>query len=137
MKSEKESEVSNFEHHLGQGPEIDLDGETIKLMQLDVDYWYHTNKLTGVFSGMSEKDSMQVFRDITKEESESVVTLIKDTLKKSCPNKDDDWIGKIGMKYSYMLIMKILMINNSMMTTPDQKKKQKIVEELKKRQKQA
>lgn len=126
MTDEQESELAR---HFGEGEMFEIDGEKIKLKPLTLKYLPHLYKIYKAFMGANPEDSSKIFEKLDDVTLNSVETLIRETLKKSCPEKGEDWIEEVGLKYSLVLLMKIMEINSAGSNMEEVKKK-KILDRL-------
>lgn len=125
---DEEIKTTELERHFGEGDMFEIDGEKIKLKPLTLKYLPHLYKIYKAFMGATE-DASKIFDKLNDETMASVETLIRETLKKSCPDKTEEWVEEVGLKYSLVLLMKIMELNSAG-TDMESVKKQKILDRL-------
>lgn len=116
-----------FERHIGKAPPIELDGDEFHLVPLGTEFGpallnVQFAFMAGMPDGLGEeeideksfglKEIKQVFGGIDDKAKQDMYYLIRETLKRSYPDKDIDVLDKFGMKYGLQLIMHIININS-------------------------
>ena len=135
QKGEKNmtDEITELERHLGKGPMIEIDGEQVELKALSLESLPDFYKFMKCFIGAGESaNPTDLFKNLDDVSLKALQNMIYKTLKKSCPDKSDDWINEKGMQYSLLLMSKIMELNSAGMS-PDAEKKARLFQELEKR----
>lgn len=135
MEQVKKMGASRFDKFIGNGSEIDIEGEKFLLKPLSTRYIPDFLKAMKPFAGMKPNTQMSTedfIKGLTEESLNSIRTLLEATLEKSFKeewNTDPEKVKEFGMKYFMVLLPKILEIN-SVTTVEDKNKLEKIKERL-------
>lgn len=108
-------EKTELEKHFGEGPEVEIEGVKIELKPLTLKYLPHLYRLYKAFSGSAGKEigTEDIFKNMNDDTMASIQVLIEETLKRSCLDKDEQWRQEMGLKYSLVLLTKIMTINSA------------------------
>jgi len=119
--------MTRFKKHLGEGKEIEIEGEKYTIKPLTTDEAPLFFQLMTLFDGDNGMDVSK----LDKTTSNALVSMLNKTLQKSFPEewKDDEAeVKEFGMKYMMQIFNAVLEIN-----VPQTEPKQDKVEELKQR----
>jgi hypothetical protein len=107
----------DFKRHLSSGEEIEIDGDKLILKPLTVDDLPDFFKIMKAMSGMATENATvaDIFKNMDDDGFNAIKKVIRKSLRKSYPNATDEELDTFGMKYSMLLLPKIMEINSAPM----------------------
>lgn len=120
---------------LGHGAELNIDGEKIYLKPLGIEYFgdfLEMGKAMVVMEGKdtSELTNAEAIKLFTPDIITIITRLIKDTLKKSMPDVEEELRAEWGMKYFGDVLNGIMTVNSFGSSNHGDVKKQQMLEKL-------
>lgn len=117
--------MSRLKKHIGEGEEVDINGEKFLLKPLGVEYYGDFMNIAKGFSGAKDDTDMEgMFKNFTDDNMASINRVVIDTLKKSLPDETEEDINIFAGKYMMQLLPAVTSLNG--MDTGDSRAKQKI-----------
>lgn len=117
--------MSRLKRHIGEGEEVEINGEKFLLKPLGADYFGDFMNIAKGFSGAKGDDDMEgMFKNFNDDTMKSINKVIIDTLKQSLPDETDEDINIFAGKYMMQLLPSITKMNG--LNSEDSRAKQKI-----------
>jgi len=119
--------MTRFKKHLGEGKEIEIEGEKYTIKPLTTDEMPLFLQLMKITNKEGDLDIAK----IDAQTSQSLVVMLNKTLQKSFPTdwkEDEEEVKQFGMKYMTVLLNAIIEVN-----VPNAGEKETKIEELKQR----
>ena len=121
--------MSRFDKHLGQGKEIDFEGEKVLLKPLDVEYLPHFFKIMKSFSGANKDATIEeTLKNLNDDGMNSIKIVIKETLKRSLPEESDEIRDVLGLKFMSDILNCVIELNTP--KTDDSSRKEELIKKM-------
>lgn len=106
--------MSKFSKHIGQGTDVEINGEIFKLKPLTTKYLPKFFKVMKAFSGATEGASVEeALKNVGDDGTQALADIIDATLESSFPDEDAEERQQFGMKYMMTLLPTIIEINSA------------------------
>lgn len=120
-----EQKMSRLKKHIGEGEEVEINGDIFILKPLGAEYFGDFMKMAKGFSGAKDDtDTEGMFKNFTDETMVSINRVVIDTLKISLPDESEEEINIFAGKYMMKLLPAISKMNG--IDSGDSRAKQKI-----------
>lgn len=130
---QEKNRMGKFSKHLGQGSEVEIDGEMFLLKPLTTDQLPLFFKAMKAFSGAGEGGSIEeALKNVDDDGLQAIQQMIDLTLQKSYPEDDEEERKQFGLKYMMDLMTYIFEINTASIGQGEPEK-QKALQEVKKK----
>ena len=126
---------TRFSRHLGEGNEIEIEGQKFVLKPLSTKHLPAFFKAMKSFGSVEGGDTKAVLASLNDESIGAIQSLIENTLEKSFPEEwkaDEEEVKEWGMKNMMEILPKIFEINTPEDKSTESKKKDRIMKRLKK-----